>query len=185
MTFCNFSAGHFICSQSWYAQNLSKIEMMDISYRNGLWCHWWTLLKRPLYLDDVALIVRSSLLVVDVGTIFVWIKSEGESWGNFHIVLNMTPIFGGRREKIFQLRCCQTPDPDLNQCILMLADECSWGESGYNDNLYPKIPQLDTWGPKCPAKTKYCDIQVTSVTHTDNTCNFFANYFLHWILEEM
>ena len=109
----------------------------------GLWCHWWTLLKSPLYLDDVALIVRSSLLVVDVGTIFVWIKSEGESWGNFHIVLNMRPIFGGRREKIFQLRCCQTPDPDLNQCILMLADQCSWGESGYNDNLYPKIPQLD------------------------------------------
>ena len=137
MTFCNFSAGHFICSQSWYAQNLSKIEMMDISYRNGLWCHWWTLLKRPLYLDDVALIVRSSLLVVDVGTIFVWIKSEGESWGNFHIVLNMRPIFDGRREKIFQLRCCQTPDPDLNQCILMRANQCSWGESGYNDNLYP------------------------------------------------
>ena len=81
--------------------------------------------------------------------------------------------------KIFQLRCCQTPDPDLNQCILMLADECSWGEEKVDIMIIciqPKIPQLDTWGPKCPAKTKYCDIQVTSVTHTDNTCNFFANY---------
>ena len=184
MTFCNFSAGHFICSQSWYAQNLSKIEMMDISYRNGLWCHWWTLLKSPLYLDDVALIVRSSLLVVDVGTIFVWIKSEGESWGNFHIVLNMRPIFGGWRyfnwgvAKLLILTWISA-----FWCVLINAAEekvdimiiC----------IQPKIPQLDTWGPKCPAKTKYCDIQVTSVTHTDNTCNFFANYFLHWILEEM
>ena len=112
----------------------------------GLWCHWWTLLKSPLYLDDVALIVRSSLLVVDVGTIFVWIKSEGESWGNFHIVLNMRPIFGGWRyfnwgvAKLLILTWISA-----FWCLLMNAAEekvdimiiC----------IQPKIPQLDSWGP--------------------------------------